>query len=388
MASAPRIVEIARSVLRRPNFRYGLVREEQVGALRGRLDSRAFIASLGRTHAVPRFPVISVRRHLTTPENVLVTAAVLQVLRELRAPLARNLPMSAPDRRRASRLARELEHFLRTSQFEDCTSAALDSLRRGRIGALADVVRRRLVAGHVGNSEPYERIVDWVSRGLDGRPAVDPGELDWDFYDNSFDTTLFEIWCLSILKDKMTARLGPVADESRLLVGVNAPVATWQSGSTRIDLFFQREPQTMDRAITPRWRGSGRRISGRPDITVMVSASGRSRMVFLDPKLRQRADSEPTEELYKILGYFNNFKFDGEGRGGILYYAPQPQGLGAVGYTAAEHGGQLLSIALDPERAEASHDDWEEVLRLILDPTPPQEDGPNESLREGDEPAA
>lgn len=370
MASAPRIVEAAQSVLRRPNFRYGLVREEQVGALRGRLDSRAFIASLGRTHAVPRFPVISVRRRLSTPENVLVTAAVLQVLRELRAPLARNLPMLAPDRRRATRLARELEHFLRTSQFEECTAAALDSLRRGRIGALTDTVRRRLVAGHVGNPEPYEKVVEWVSRGIDGIPAVDTGELEWDFYDSTFDTTLFEIWCLSALKDKMTGKLGPVVDESRLLVGVNSPVATWRSGSARVDLFFQREPQTIDRAITPRWQGSGRKISGRPDITVMVSTDGNSRMTFLDPKLRQRANSEPTEELYKILGYFNNFKLDGDGRGGILYYAPQPQNLGATEYTAAEHGGRLLSVALDPERTEASDDDWDEVLRLILDPAP------------------
>lgn len=376
MAAAGTMSELVGKILRRPSFRYGQVRERQVGVLRGRLDVRAYLAERGRVSEVASFPVLEVRRNLRTPENILATAAVLQIISELRSPLSRGLAVNAPDRRRAVSYVERLERDLQNSDLRDCRNEALAELRSGRMQALAELVSLRISAGHLANPEPYADVVAWVKRGRDGRPAADVGEIDWDFYDESFDTTLFEIWCLSELKSRISDSLGEPHLESRVVVGVPGPVACWMIGDLTVEVFFQKASRSIAHSIAPRWvrvdasevtshQGSNE-IGGRPDITIRVDRHGKSRFVFLDPKLRQRVDKEPTEELYKMLGYFNNFGRDGNGVGGILYYAPFPQSLASSSFGALGQDGRLLAVALDPERNDLGADGWSRILELIL----------------------
>lgn len=378
LASTRRILDIAKRILRNPSFRYGRERELQVGVLRGRLDIRSYLTDQGKVTEIPSFPVVSVRRQMTTPENVLLAVAALRLARELRSPLMRSLPASAPDRKRAASYARDLERLIDGPRLRECKTAALDLLRRGQVQVLADTVHRRIRAGHIGTPGPYEELVTWVSAGLNGSPAAQAGDIGWDFYDASFDTTLFEIWCLSEINTRLVSRLGTPTSAPSLSARKKEPVSTWESGNWNVRLDFQREPKTITDALPSRWLRGAKPLVGKPDITFTRVNEDGERMVFLDPKLRQRPGREPSEELYKMLGYFNQFKLDADGEGVILYYAPFSQKQTVTVYRPTGGLGTLLGVALDPERPAGNAKGWLEVLGLLLPPdVPPAEDTAN-----------
>ena len=78
---------------------------------------------------------------------------------------------------------------------------------------LADEVERRIDSGRVPDAEPYRRLADWV-RAPRAAGMVIGAEIDWSFYGATFDTVLFEMWCMQARRE-LAAVLGSRGWESR-----------------------------------------------------------------------------------------------------------------------------------------------------------------------------
>jgi hypothetical protein len=365
LAAADRLEPIVRGVLERPAFRYHRVQEESVGVIRGRLDMITYLRRRHEVRAPRRFPVSNVLRSYTLPENVLAAWAVLSVARMLKSLPFHRLPPDAPERRRAERSAESLRHMAQQPALGDCVRAAESVWRSGTHLAVVDRVRSRLRSGHVPNVERYETLANWVERFDAKNIALDAGELEWLFYDESFDTKLFELWCLHRLVEALTGRLGEPHTTRFLVERGQNPIVEWSVGNTSIEVWFQAGLATID-VGTPRWAYDPRpavgdrpadeakpsgNFGGIPDITVVVNDPAKPRRaVILDPKLRQRR-GVPGAEIYKIVGYLANLPEDHPARGGIIFHGPGWQ----RSYRITNHDeGEILAVAVDPLDPDAS----------------------------------
>lgn len=350
LAAAERLLIILTAVAAQPTFRYTQVSAESVGSIRGRLDIARYSRQRGRIDVPRRYPIRMVQRENATPENILMAYAAIWIRRDLTAAPRHILPAASPEERALQTLEQSLKRALGLPLLAGTTQHAQEVWRRGTLDSLIDRVSRRLEAGHVARPEPYQELVDWVSRSRGGTAVAATGDREWSFYDERFDAKLFEIWCLFKIAQQITARIGePVGPARSLANRKTGPIYVWNIGGGTLKLHFQPSLATLtDGGVLWRYEDGGD-LRGFPDIAVTAeNVTGRT-LAMLDPKLRRRSGA-PTEEIYKLLGYFGNLRGGGAPVGAILYYAPG----GLTEYVLKRDGvGEVRAIGLDPEGSDA-----------------------------------
>ncbi|WNI30332.1 hypothetical protein [Streptomyces sp. ITFR-6] len=372
LAAARRIRLILERIASRATFRYELRPEESTGHVTGQLDVSRYLMRLGAVTDVPTYPVLTVRRTEHTPENVLAAYAARWILRELHTCVAAiRIPSTGPEHRRYQEERQALERVLRLPWLIACAPAAAQVRHRRAERDLLASVKRRLHRREIANTAPYAELVDWVERVLAGEPVVDSGDLEWDFYDDRFDTRLFELWCLRMLAVGISRQLVvPVPD---LDPGwrIDRPAYTWHQYAGSIELYFQRSLPRVAPGRRARWRrDDGTSLGGVPDMVIRAvrpDEPASERFAVIDPKLRQRG-GPPAEELYKVLGYLDNFGLsssplgailfqttDTEDLTGYIYRAFSPEGGGADHGSDASGDGKLYAVRLNPAAPDASH---------------------------------
>jgi hypothetical protein len=190
--------------------------------------------------------------------------------------------------------------------------------------------------------------------------------IDVALYGAQFDNKLFELWCLDLLGRELARALNlpePLVG-SRWRRG--EPAYSFENFSGRIEVYFQRSLGAVSAMHQARWvKSDGRRLGGIPDIVVRATPlSGGERFAVLDPKLRQR-DRLPAEELYKILGYLQNFGVE-PAVGCVLIYTTGHDGV-ATDIFHDEAAGTLISASLNPAAtAEVNREVLREVVATIV----------------------
>jgi hypothetical protein len=346
LAAAGRLLGILAGVTGRPTFRYTQVSAESVGTIRGRLDLARYSRQQGRITVPRRYPIRLVERENATPENVLTAYAALWIRRDLVVAPAGLVPPRSPEAREIQRLDYALKRVLGLPVLAGATQPAAMVWRRSSLEGLLDRVRQRLRAGHIPQPEPYQELADWIDATRTGNPVAEVGDREWSFYDDRFDTKLFEIWCLLRLSQAITSLIGePGHSTGSLAARRKGPMYGWHIGAGTLSLHFQPPLKTLTSGGV-RWSyRAGGELQGFPDLAVTTNTIAAHSLALFDPKLRRRR-GPPTEEIYKLLGYFANLHYDRPSAGAILYYSPgQP-----TDYTLSDSdGGELHAIGLDPE---------------------------------------
>lgn len=347
LAAAERFLRILGSIAARPTFRYTQVTAESVGQIRGRLDLSRYSREQGRVAVPRRYPIRLVERESATPENVLASYAAHWIRRDLETIPRTFLPPTSPEHRDLNRLQEGLSRSLGLPLLSGTSAAALDVWRRSALPDLLERVNARLDAGHIASPEPYKELADWVAATRNGNPVSDVGNREWSFYDARFDTKLFEIWCLLKLADAITDLVGPPTMAAKsLALRHQGPLYIWNIGAGSLKLHFQASLAALtEGGVLWSFEPGPKKLQGFPDLAVTAdTVAGRGLAIF-DPKLRRRPGI-PTEELYKLLGYFGNLKHSKPPVGAIFYYSPGK----ATDFTlVSDDGGELHALGLDPE---------------------------------------
>lgn len=373
LVTARRLSGLVRLLSENPNFRYQHVAEEHVGQLRGRLDLARHMRSRGRISAPRSYPVHVVRRDSATPENVLAAYALKWMRRELEAAHALADPgPKTPETVDASALRAEILRLYGLPNIAGAMAGAERVSGRGALTALIERVDDRIATGHVAKPDPYKELSEWVRQTLAGEPALRPGDIDAAFYDGTFDTRLFELWCVSRLVHALEALLGPPVEvRTGFAARDRSPRFRFAAGSASVEVYFQGSLATLAGADTP-WRYvvADRPFVGIPDIGVRCIRPDRTSMVLIDAKLRQRT-GPPSDELYKLLGYFANTPSpaDAEQYGAVVFHAPTGFRTlsGDHQYTLrrAEHG-IVEAVGVDPGDATGSQEAFAILAALVL----------------------
>ncbi|WP_112491122.1 hypothetical protein [Streptomyces bacillaris] len=379
LAAARRIRLILEQIAGRATFQYELRAAESTGQVTGQLDVSRYLTARGAVTDVPTYPVLRVQRTERTPENVLAAYATRWILRELHTCVAAiRIPSDGPEQRRYQEERQALERALQLPWLKACVPAAARMRHRKAERDLLGSVKRRLQRREIANTAPYTELVAWVESVLVDEPVVDSGDLEWDFYDDRFDTRLFELWCLHMLAAEISRQL--VVPVPKLDPGwrTGRPAYTWHQYAGTIELYFQRSLSLIAPGRPARWRRDDNRpLGGVPDMvirTVRRDNPAAERFAVIDPKLRQRG-GPPTEELYKILGYLDNFGLSAGPLGAVLFHTTGTENLSGYTYRAHDPGregsdadgeGRLYAVRLNPATPEASQEALAPLATTIL----------------------
>ena len=367
LASARRLERILDDISGRLTFRYQRRQEESVGAVRGRLDVHRYMSDRGRLDVPRRYPVRVIDRDHRTPENILAAYATLWTVHELsESAVFSFLPERSPERREAISRHDSLRRTLEQQSFRRVTEEGTNVARRGDLNATLDAAERRIEAGHIAHPEPYRELIDWAKRHLEGAAAT-PGDVEWSFYDERFDPTLFEVWLLEMTAAAITRLVDREPTVVPLWKRGPTPTFRWKLGPVSVRLHYRWGLTDLKPLV---WKANGEPLRGIPDITVVVEDAAANRnVVLVDAKLRRR-EQRPTEELYKLLGYFDALREPNWRRGAIVYYSPKA--LVSTTYVDDSNGKALL-LGVDPVRGDEAAFDLiaAEVMAAIdaVDPT-------------------
>lgn len=346
-----------------------MIQGESVGHLSGTLDVARYAERSYWGGGPPSYPVTNVVRSSETPENILTTYAGLWAIWELEhAANASNPPSESPEARAVLDLTRRIERLLASPVLRPCRSAASDVLRRDADEGLVEQVESRLRRGEIAHSEPYEGIVDLVKRLRESQPSGLAGDGTWSFYDESFDTRLFELWTAFALakgiSDALRVDLPPLAPEWR----GSGLAFTWERPTGTLELFMQKSLHVIENSKRSRWRREGApgRLGGIPDIVIRATnRNSSSRWAIIDAKLRQRS-GPPAEELYKVLGYFGNYELEDDPYGAIVFHAPSAEEPNTMTYVPEDENGRLVATALNPANLDQVRQGLTEVVDMVL----------------------
>lgn len=366
LAAMDRLEPILRGILQRASFFYAREAEESVGALRGTLDLQRFVQTRLRPESPRRYPVRVLRRRYATPENAAACYAALWMARELADAPLHALPKGAPEYRQVLDHRSLLAQWLRQPALAQAEPDARHTRRQRDLLALLDAVRVRIDGGRIAGPDRYQRLVAWLESVEGLRVGAAAGTVEWSFYDERFDTKLFEIWSLFHLIRALERELGPPTQAvTSLLERGRDAIRSWQFGAVRVHLYFQ--PSLSRIAEGPvRWNfvaPTKEALTGFPDIALRITPVGRPPFaILLDPKLRQR-HAAPADELYKVLGYFGNLPPQPV-RGGIIFYSP---GNSRLYRLKAGPNEQLLAVGTDPHDDSGTEAGFRVLAEMVRD---------------------
>ncbi len=342
LASAMRFRELLPPIERRASSTSQLFRDESKGVIRGRLDLPRYLGRRSRQRFGPRtYPVIVTESAADTPENGLVTSALRGLARQLAgSALARSESAEGEATTEAYGWVRSR---LRRLPWAAVTRyAPLSRLERES----AQRIRKR----QTGNDTAYGAVIEWLAEwlvdvariGAAGRSRIVDGLLAFpvgDFFWNK----VFEVWCLREVGQAL-ARVGCTLESGPrpLHERGKGPIYTFQRDALPIEVWFQRQ-EPLGNA---RWRYvAGSTLVGVPD--VVLSAHG-SPPFLVDAKRRPERQVSQAEEIYKVLGYAENFqeRFGSAAFRSVLFFP------GVEGQRLLERGdGARLTVLFIPESA-------------------------------------
>lgn len=352
LASAQRLPDILRRITLAPSH----VQERELawsrGGLSGRLDVPSYLRSWRANGSTRGYPGWRVHASFVTPENMLAAEAAQGVVAELQT-LSSRLPLTGrSEGALVVRIVDALERFLR----EPALGEALARAPRGVLGEagerLLERVAERWRTRRISNTA-YAELWRWVAKYRKvGLMPGDEAELHGVAYSEGFDNRLYELFCLGWIRDGLRG-LGFSELEARPVhESTTRPVLEVQHPSTglRMCAYFQRGDRVFWTESLPReWP----EIRGIADIALVPETTTHP-VIVIDAKNRHRGNQleEPlSDELYKMLGYFENFsrrvRVAGRGPVGALLFVSR-SGLTGPRTFSSRGGGYLVAMALDP----------------------------------------
>ncbi|WP_134765135.1 hypothetical protein [Nocardioides sp. 1609] len=377
LASAEPVLDAIRSICRQPSFRYSLTKSESVGHLGGTLDVPAYVSRMYFDGGPTIYPISEVERSVRTPENQMTAYAAMWMIEELRGSIqAAKAPAQSPEARLATDLENQFRAAISGPTLAPCREDAALALTRGNYSDLMSRVEARLRRGEIGHGHHYQTLHALLTRLQTTGPTGHEGHNTWSFYDDAFDPRLFELWCLVVVAKALSEALAddlPTLDPEWTGSGL---AFCWERPAGTLEMYTQKSLPLIDPKLPARWvkKGTAQPMRGIPDIVVrgLNRYSGKVRVALLDAKLKQRS-SPPTEELYKLLGYFDNFGLTNDPQGAILFHDPATTETHttiftpvAIGTVADEGRGCLIATPLNPSDSTQTTASLIDVVDMML----------------------
>lgn len=286
-----------------PSSLTATVRTETKGVIRGRLDIPRYVSRRASSLSWPRtYPIVVTTETPRTPENALVVRICRTLLRRLSAV---QVPMNSAEAVLARRYKGWILGRIKRAPWAEITvtssiprlyseaSRRIARRQTGSVRAYSDLVRFTKAWNFVGDELAGSTSSDRVVEALLAFPA-----------DQAFLDRIYEIWCIqSVANAFLEIGAHLVSGPSPMTDARLKPIYTFACDLNRFELWFQKSLPSEQAG----WRyvSTGATLRGIPDICVVADDD---HCMLIDAKNRVVTGSTRSEETYKMLGYFENFK--------------------------------------------------------------------------------
>lgn len=293
------------------------------GEIHGHLQVQKCLQTKTQVRYPKEYPCLIKERTSATPENIFLIFIVdylIHLLDRFDKRLRQyggNLYLS--EKNLIDEYKRILTSFERKNYFKDCLIEVRKILKEyGNefSETLVNEIKIRSLKGKIRNYQAYEQIFNWYWRYRQGSIVLDSNKtMQMIRYSDDFSNRLFELWCLFSIKETFVNEFGMNIISERNIMDVGSKsVFTLQTNTGGIvDIFYQRGASLYwSDQIEPRWKYIGndskqKRLVGIPDISIKYQAETNT-LVMIDLKNRIRSSGNNSEEIYKMIGYFDNFR--------------------------------------------------------------------------------
>lgn len=316
------------------------------GALRGRLDIPRYVAQKLCAFSWPRnYPILVSSEMASTPENQVVVRLFKVLLPRLQILQS---PVSSAEAILARRYTSWIRNRLKRDPWVSVCSAS-------PLSRLCMEASRRVARRQTGNEQAYSDLINFIKKWgfLEGEFL---GGVNADSFldsllsfpaDQSFFDRIYEVWCIRSVASALTQLGATLVDgPCKMTESRQRPIYKFEIESITVEVWFQCSLPSEDSEWF--YHSTGKALRGIPDITVV--ANGVHRIIF-DAKNRMVVGTTRSEETYKMLGYFENFRtvLGGETNWGILAFVSQN---GFSRRIAARSGRVLELISAHPTSFE------------------------------------
>jgi hypothetical protein len=279
------------------------VRTDTAGMIRGRLDVPRYVSRRALSFSWPRtYPILVTADTPQTPENALVVR-IFRILLQ-RMPTSQIPPNSAE-----SMLIRKYRKWIigRLKRYPWANIVTNSSLPRLYLEASRRIARRQ-----TGNERAYSQLIQFVRdcrlvdhdiAGATSSQRFAEALLSFPS-DEAFLDRIYEIWCLRSVAGALV-QIGAelISGPMPLVQNRKQAIYSLRLKGMEIEVWFQKSLPSEH--ADWRYEDSSASLRGIPDICVLVNKEHR---MLIDAKNRLVTSTSRSEETYKMLGYFENFR--------------------------------------------------------------------------------
>lgn len=295
------------------SFSYEEGRIISTGEIKGRLLVDEYVKNKTMVRMPREYPCVVKEKSYSTPENEYVYYILDSVIERLLELLSCISNYSTGIELEVKLLHDYLDYFISVQKRIPFNS--FSSKRENRCVFSMDklnLIYTRLSKGKIRNAYSYESIFDWYNKFLNsGFVWLDEENIRMLIYDEQFSNKLFEIWCLyKIIKKFQSDFEMTLIDTNELKVGLTSYVCKLKTiDGNFIEIYYQRAKGLYwDEQHSQNWHyiNVSKELSGIPDISVKYIGDEEN-LTLVDLKNRVRKGGDNSEEIYKVIGYFDNF---------------------------------------------------------------------------------
>ena len=291
------------------------------GEIQGRLNVGRYTKNLAQARFPKEYPCVVKSRTYASPENIYVIFIINNVLKMLDGFKRFLLEKGNPAFSELGLIEHHFQAFKCFSTkayFKECQDAANQIIKTygdRYPDDLLNLITSRIHKGKIRNAYIYKQISDWYSTYKYGSVLeLSTQKLSVLRYSDDFANRLFELWCLYSIKETFITSFDAVLLEENNIMSVGDRYVYKLSTPTggTLEIYYQKGANlywdTEDELI---WRyiknGISHGLRGIPDISIRYTAK-EDALVMIDIKNRVRTAGMNSEEIYKMVGYFGNFK--------------------------------------------------------------------------------
>lgn len=293
-----------------------------IGEIQGRLNISKYSKKISYSKFPKEYPCVVKANTYVTPENLYIIFIIKNVLKMLDS--FKLFLLNKGNNTIYTELALIEEHsrafrmFATKAYFKECQNLANQVMKsHGDYfpEEQSNFIFNRIHKEKIRNSQKYQKIFKWYNTFKHGSVLeASLQKMSVLRYADDFSNRLFELWCLYSIKKTFISEFDAVLiDEKNIMeVGdsyvfkLSVPTGGtleiyYQKGS---DLYWKKENELIWKyKKDDRLKG----LRGIPDISIRYNAK-EDALVMIDIKNRVRTAGENSEEIYKMIGYFANFK--------------------------------------------------------------------------------
>jgi hypothetical protein len=323
-----------------------MIRTETRGVIRGRLDIPKYVARRSSSLSWPKsYPILVSEDSPSTPENLLMARVFRHMLYRLATT---NLPPRTAEVLSARWFRNWISSRLKREPWVNINANA--SLQRLHLETSRRISRRQ-----TGNDRAYSNLLnlieDWQLLSLEHRGATSSDKyvdalLSFPA-DEAFLNRIYEIWCIREIAAILSGNGAMLVEgPAPMTESRQRPIYVFQIEQDRIEIWFQRA--LIPESATWSYESTGKNLRGIPDITIIANGTY---FLLIDAKNRLVTGNTRSEETYKMLGYFENFRplFSNTGNWGVLAFVSYNGFFQSL--ASSPPGRKIVMLSADPKSA-------------------------------------